>query len=117
MSSASSMRCAWSVSSGRCSTSRRSRTDAMADDRDPSALRVLMVEDDVHDAELILDGLRNDGLQVEWRLVDDEAGYVESLDSFAADVVISDLSMPGFSGYRALEILREKGAGIPFIFV
>ena len=89
----------------------------MADDRDPSALRVLMVEDDVHDAELILDGLRNDGLQVEWRLVDDEAGYVESLDSFAADVVISDLSMPGFSGYRALEILREKGAGIPFIFV
>ena len=31
--------------------------------------------------------------------------------------MVSDLSLPGFSGYRALAMLRERGARIPFIFV
>ena len=41
----------------------------------------------------------------------------KALDDFDADVVISDLSMPAFSGYRALELLREKDKLLPFIFV
>jgi signal transduction histidine kinase len=81
------------------------------------SLRVLIVEDEPLDAELIVDQLGGDGLNVESRLVDDEAGYRQALDDFSADVVISDLSMPGFSGYRALELLREKDKLLPFIFV
>lgn len=87
-----------------------------AADRD-NALRVLLVEDEPLDAELILDELRNDGLVVESLRVDDEAGFRDALARFGADVVIADLSMPGFSGYRALEILRESDALLPFIFV
>ena len=81
------------------------------------SLRVLVVEDEPLDAELIIDQLGGDGLKVESRLVDDEAGYRKALEDFNADVVISDLSMPGFSGYRALELLREKDKLLPFIFV
>lgn len=80
-------------------------------------LRILLVEDEPNDAELLVDELRNDGLQLEWRLVDIESDYCEALDQFEPDIVISDLSMPAFSGYRALEILRERSSLIPFIFV
>lgn len=82
-----------------------------------NTLRILLVEDEPLDAELILDELRNDGLVVESLRVDDEAGFREALGQFGADVVIADLSMPGFSGYRALEILRGSDALLPFIFV
>lgn len=82
-----------------------------------AALRVLLVEDEPLDAELIIDELRNDDLAIETRLVDDEDGYRHALDSFDADVIISDLSMPGFGGYRALEILRADDKLMPFIFV
>lgn len=82
-----------------------------------AALRILLVEDEPLDAELITDQLRQDGMVIETRLVDDENGFREAIDAFQADVVISDLSMPGFSGYRALEILRERDKRMPFIFV
>ncbi|MEZ5460323.1 response regulator [Dokdonella sp.] len=84
---------------------------------DGGTLRVLLVEDEPLDAELILDQLREDGMSIESRLVDDEKGFLAALEEFDADLVISDLSMPGFSGYRALELLREKDSLLPFIFV
>lgn len=89
----------------------------MANPGEDEALRVLVVEDEALDAELILDQLGADGLRLESRLVDEEAGYRQALEDFNADVVISDLSMPGFSGYRALELLRQKDKLLPFIFV
>ncbi|ANB16318.1 hybrid sensor histidine kinase/response regulator [Dokdonella koreensis] len=81
------------------------------------ALRLLVVEDDPLDAELILDELRADGLVFEARVVDDEPRFRENLSVFAPDIVLSDLSMPGFSGYRALQILRDEAPRTPFIFV
>ncbi len=80
-------------------------------------LRILLVEDEPLDAELLVDELRNGGLRVESRVVDVESSFCDALENFTPDVVISDLSMPAFSGYRALEILRERSPLIPFIFV
>ncbi len=81
------------------------------------ALRILLVEDDVNDAELLLDALRSDGLTIDSTLVDTEDAFRKAVDQFEPDIVISDLSMPMFSGYRALEILRQRSRLIPFIFV
>ena len=47
-----------------------------------NAFRVLLVEDEPLDAELIIDVLREDGIEVESRRVDDEAGYREELFQF-----------------------------------
>lgn len=80
-------------------------------------VRILLVEDDPLDAELILDELRADALAFEARVVDDEGGFDAALDAFAPDLVISDLSLPGFSGYRALERLRARSSVTPFVFV
>jgi signal transduction histidine kinase len=83
----------------------------------PARIRVLQVEDSHPDAELALAELEADGLVCEARVVDDEAHFVEALDSFRPHIVLSDLSLPGFSGQRALEVLRARSDDLPFIYV
>jgi signal transduction histidine kinase len=80
-------------------------------------IRVLQVEDSELDAELVLAELEADGIPHEARLVDDEAGYLAALKEFDPHIVLSDLSVPGFSGQRALELLRERDEDLPFIYV
>jgi signal transduction histidine kinase len=81
------------------------------------AVRVLQVEDSKLDAELVLAELDADKIDYEVRLVDDEVNFVAALDEFKPHIVLSDLSMPGFSGQRALELLRQRDEDLPFIFV
>ena len=80
-------------------------------------IRVLQVEDSELDAELVLAELEADGIPHQARLVDDEAAYLAALEEFAPHIVLSDLSVPGFSGQRALELLRARDEDLPFIFV
>ncbi|HEX7342074.1 MAG TPA: response regulator [Rhodanobacteraceae bacterium] len=80
-------------------------------------LRILFVEDVPTDAELTIDELREDGIACEVCRVDTEASYLEALDAFGPDIVLSDLGLPAFNGYRALQILRERDALMPFVFV
>lgn len=80
-------------------------------------IRVLQVEDSALDAELVLGELDADGIDYQVRLVDDEQPYLEALEQFQPDIVLSDLSMPGFSGQRALELLRAREEDTPFIFI
>ncbi|WEN14852.1 response regulator [Rhodanobacter sp. AS-Z3] len=80
-------------------------------------IRILQVEDSQLDAELVLSELDADNIDYQVQLVDDEARYLSALEDFSPDIVLSDLSMPGFSGQRALELLRERDDDLPFIFV
>lgn len=80
-------------------------------------IRVLQVEDSTLDAELVLTELQADGIDYDVRLVDDESSYVRTLKEFKPQIILSDLSMPGFSGQRALELLRDHSEDIPFIYV
>jgi len=82
----------------------------------PEEIRVLLVEDDPHDAELIIDTLRGAEFNLQWQRVDTEADFLRSLNT-DPDIVLSDLEMPGFSGLRALELLKEQRPEIPFILV
>ena len=88
--------------------------------RPPQAMltiRVLQVEDNELDAELVLAELDADDIRHEARVVDDQAGFLAALDEFDPHIVLSDLSLPGFSGQHALELLRERDEDLPFIFV
>jgi signal transduction histidine kinase len=84
---------------------------------DTRPIRVLLVEDNRNDAELALAELDDDGLVHEAQVVDDEEAYLVALHEFRPDIVLSDLSLPGFSGQRALELLRLRDTELPFIFV
>ena len=79
-------------------------------------LRVLLVEDDPNDAELLLRELRRAGFEPDWRRVDTEKAYIDSLNP-DLQLILSDYSMPTFDGLRALTLLQERELEIPFIVV
>ncbi|MBD9368070.1 ATP-binding protein [Xanthomonas sp. XNM01] len=80
-------------------------------------VRVLLVEDSPEDAELVQMQLEDAGLRADFLRVDDAQGVASALAGFKPDIVLSDLSMPGFSGHEALRIVRGQAALMPFIFV
>jgi diguanylate cyclase (GGDEF)-like protein/PAS domain S-box-containing protein len=82
-----------------------------------SPIRVLQLEDVATDAELIRRRLVADGLDVQCRVVADEAGFRHALVEFAPHIVLSDFSLRGFDGLAALEIAREVATRTPFVFV
>ena len=80
-------------------------------------LHALIVEDSAEDALLVLRELRRGGYDVVSVRVDSAAGMQAALAERVWDVVISDYSMPHFSGLAALQVLKERGLDVPFIIV
>jgi two-component system cell cycle sensor histidine kinase/response regulator CckA len=80
-------------------------------------LRVLIVEDSPTDAKLVVLELRATNRPIEFERVEDAASMRGALERGQWHAVISDWSMPKFSGLAALEVLKEKGLDIPFIIV
>ena len=80
-------------------------------------LRVLIVEDAPDDAQLIVIQLEQGGFDVQWQRVDCADGMREALEGSHWDIIICDYVMPGFSGLLALQLLKEKGADIPFLMI
>ncbi|OYV97048.1 MAG: hypothetical protein B7Z68_04355, partial [Acidobacteria bacterium 21-70-11] len=79
-------------------------------------MRVLILEDQAADAELMATELRRHGFVLEWLRVDTEAAYTAALER-PPEVILSDYSMPGFQAPRALEIVQARQLDIPFIVV
>ncbi len=82
-----------------------------------SPLRVLIVEDNPDDAELLLRELRGGGFAVESARVQTAAALEKALAAQTWDVVISDYFMPQFSALDALALLHRTGLDLPFIIV
>lgn len=80
-------------------------------------MKVLLVEDEAHDAELAMRTLRRAGLDCTGLRVDTEDAFLAALHEFEPDVILSDFSMPLFDGMSALVIARQQMPDTPFIFV
>jgi PAS domain S-box-containing protein len=80
------------------------------------ALRVLLVEDEPRDAELLLRELKRAGFEPHAQRVDTEAAFLDALGE-PIDIVLSDFDLPQFDGLRALELLGERRPDVPFIIV
>jgi signal transduction histidine kinase/FixJ family two-component response regulator len=80
-------------------------------------LRVLVVEDSEDDALLLLGELEAGGYEVTHRRVENETEMRAALGSVAWDIVISDYTMPRFSGLAALRTAQELRPDIPFIII
>jgi two-component system cell cycle sensor histidine kinase/response regulator CckA len=78
-------------------------------------MRLLLLEDSEHDAELTIAALERDGLVFEKRVVATRDGYLDALNEEGWSAIISDYQLPGFSGIEALRLLRERDADLPFI--
>ena len=80
-------------------------------------LRLLQVEDTEDDADLVQRALRRAGYDIFSRRVDSSEALRRELHDSEWDLVIADYTMPGFSGTKALAIVREQHPDLPFIFV
>jgi PAS domain S-box-containing protein len=80
-------------------------------------LRILHVEDDPIDADLLVETLRAGGVECEAVRVDTESSFAFHLESGEFDLILSDFSLPAFSGTRALELARARRPEVPFIVV
>jgi len=81
-----------------------------------TSLRVLLLEDQPFDAELIVYQLRRAGYSVDWRRVDTEADYLEYLVT-RPDLILADYNLPRFNALKALHLLQQSELDIPFIVV
>jgi len=79
--------------------------------------RILIVEDSEDDAELTIRVLRQSGFDFAYKRVDAPETMRAALEEQPWDAVISDFSMPRFSGLDALKLLQDKGFDPPFILV
>jgi len=80
-------------------------------------VRILLVEDVETDAKLTLLNLKRAGLHCVAKRVQTEVELRTALTEFNPDIVLSDFSLPQFTGFSALEVVRELTPEIPFIFV
>jgi len=77
--------------------------------------RILILEDEAWDAELAQRLLADGGLGFTAVVVDTKESFVEQLAAFRPDLILSDFSLPGFSGENALKIVQAECPDIPFI--
>ncbi|HEY4414460.1 MAG TPA: response regulator [Verrucomicrobiae bacterium] len=82
----------------------------------PKPLNILMVEDSQDDADLILVELRRAGYAPECQCVETGPEFLAGLEKLP-DIILSDYSLPQFSGLQALEHLQTSGLNIPFILI
>jgi signal transduction histidine kinase len=80
-------------------------------------LRILILEDVPTDAELLEEELRSAGIKFISMRVDNQDSFLEALDRFSPELILSDYSLPAFDGESALSAAREKALAVPFIFV
>jgi sigma-B regulation protein RsbU (phosphoserine phosphatase) len=80
-------------------------------------LNILVVEDSEDDTLLLLRELRRGAFAPDWQRVDNPAAMEAALESKHWDLVVADFSMPQFNALAALDLLKSKGADMPFIIV
>jgi PAS domain S-box-containing protein len=84
---------------------------------DSSPLRILILEDNPADAELVERELRRAGINFTSRLVEGKREFSKALRDFQPQVILSDFKLPKFDGLAALEANRQLAPEIPLIFV
>ena len=80
-------------------------------------LRLLHLEDDPIDGELIVTALIEGGIPCQSQRVDTRQAFVAALKEGRMNVILADYSVPGFDGMTALTLARQHCPDVPFLFV
>jgi PAS domain S-box-containing protein len=82
-----------------------------------SPLRILYLEDDPKDAELVQETLAIDDIDAEITRVETEADFIAALEQGGFDLILADYTLPSFDGLSALKIAQQNWPHVPLIFV
>ncbi len=82
-----------------------------------SPLRILYLEDDPKDAELVQATLEAEGVACDVTRVETQADFLALLEQDGFDLILADYSLPSFDGISALKLAVVQRPELPFIFV
>lgn len=80
-------------------------------------MRILHLEDDPRDVELVQAMLAQEGIDCEVVHVEARDTFCEALEGGEFDLILADYSLPSFDGLTALAIAKEKRPDVPVILV
>ena len=84
---------------------------------DSKALRILNLEDDPLDTELMHATLTDGGVECQITRVQTRADFAAALEGGDFDLVLADYSLPSFDGLSALKHTQEVRPEVPFVLV
>lgn len=79
--------------------------------------RILILEDVASDAELMVQELCRANIAFTSQRVETKEAFLKAISEFQPDLVLSDYTLPRFSGLEALRLLRENETPVPFILI
>ena len=79
-------------------------------------IAILHLEDNAMDAELLQGMLETEGFRIDLKRVDLESEFVNALQTWKPDLIISDFSLPSYNGKIALAVAKSLCPRTPFIF-
>jgi PAS domain S-box-containing protein len=82
-----------------------------------SSLRILHLEDDKNDVELVQAELEEEGFSCDVINVETRRDFISALEKNVFDIILADYKLPSFDGISALAVAREKTPDVPFVFV
>ncbi len=82
-----------------------------------TALKILILEDNPADAEIVKRLVQSKIPLSEFRLSKDKATFSQALNEFLPDIILSDHALPQFNSIDALIMARQRYPDIPFIMV
>jgi len=80
-------------------------------------LKILLLEDNQSDADLIVRELRKSGLNYITKIVQTRLEFEKALQDFNPDLILADYSLPSFDGVAAFNIKQKICPDVPFIIV
>ncbi len=80
-------------------------------------IRILHIDDNVHDRFLVKDALMHEGGNFEISEAANRKIFEKLLSEREFDVILSDFNILGFDGLQVLEYVREKKTDLPVIIV
>src|SRR5512140_34156 len=79
-------------------------------------VKVLLVEDNPADAELLIHEIRRAGFEPDFRRIDQADELPAALDP-SLDLILSDYQLPQFNGLQVIKRVRAAGLDVPIIVV
>jgi PAS domain S-box-containing protein len=95
----------------------KTKKSELDQDDDKNSLHVLFIEDDPNDLELIKYYLKEGGYKPEYDCVDQEADFLDCIETNTYDIIIADFQLPGWTGLDAYKMLKETGDDTPLLLV
>ena len=80
-------------------------------------VRILHIDDNIHDRQLVKDALQKEDDGFEVMEADSREKFEQHLAEVDFDLVLSDFNILGFDGLQVLQVVKEKNPDMPVIIV